>query len=223
MEMENIKTIQKSFSVQAKNFESKQMNFSKQEFLDDTVLEIDAQRTDKVLEVAAGTCVCGRSLAPFVESVTCLDATAAMLQVGKEMAEKENLKNIRFVEGFAEKLPYPDAAFDIVLTRLSFHHFLKMEQPFAEMSRVLKPGGKLVIIDMEAAGERLREIEDRIETMRDCSHVKNRSRSEFLELFQEYGYYSLSNEIQTRRKGLNWRASSFSSLGIEPLCCGSRP
>ena len=110
-----------------------------------------------------------------------------------------------------------------IRTRLSFHHFLKMEQPFAEMSRVLKPGGKLVIIDMEAAGERLREIEDRIETMRDCSHVKNRSRSEFLELFQEYGYYSLSNEIQTRRKGLNWRASSFSSLGIEPLCCGSRP
>lgn len=110
MRMENIKTIQKSFSVQAKNFESKQMNFSKQEFLDDTVLEIDAQRTDRVLEVAAGLGVCGRSLAPFMESVTCLDATAAMLQVGKEMAEKENLKNIRFVEGFAEKLPYPDAA-----------------------------------------------------------------------------------------------------------------
>ena len=38
-----------------------------------------------------------------------------------------------------------------------------------------------------------------------------------------FGHASLSNEIRTRRKGLNRRASSFSSLSIEPLCRGSRP
>lgn len=63
-----------------------------------------------------------------------------------------------------------------------------MEKPFAEMNRVLKPGGKLVIIDMESAAEELRDIEDEIETMRDCSHVKNRSRLEFEAIYDKYGY-----------------------------------
>ena len=44
------------------------------------------------------------------------------------------------------------------------------------MVRVLKPGGKLVMIDMEAADELLRKTEDEIETQRDPSHVKNLAR-----------------------------------------------
>ena len=74
------------------------------------------------------------------------------------------------------------------VTRLSFHHFAEMEPPFREMSRVLKNRGKLVIIDMEATREQLRETEDRIETMRDVSHVRNRSKKEFLDLYETYGY-----------------------------------
>lgn len=51
------------------------------------------------------------------------------------------------------------------------------------MVRVLRLGGKLVLIDMEAAEEELRDIEDKIETMRDPSHVRNMSKSELLNLF----------------------------------------
>ena len=50
----------------------------------------------------------------------------------------------------------------------------------------MKPGGKLVIIDMEAAEDALRRREDALETLRDPSHVKNRSRTEFLALFDQY-------------------------------------
>lgn len=64
------------------------------------------------------------------------------------------------------------------------------------MSRVLKHGGKLVIIDMEATTEKLRETEDKIETMRDPSHVKNRSSQEFMYLFEKYGY-ALSKQEST--------------------------
>ncbi|MBS5112450.1 MAG: hypothetical protein KHZ15_07175 [Coprobacillus cateniformis] len=47
---------------------------------------------------------------------------------------------------------------------------------------------------MEATKEELREIEDYIETLRDVSHVKNRSKDEFLSLYKEYGYEILVTE-----------------------------
>ena len=53
------------------------------------------------------------------------------------------------------------------------------------MARVLRPKGKLALIDMEAAGERLREREDEIETWRDSSHVRNLSREEIQSLWKK--------------------------------------
>ena len=55
------------------------------------------------------------------------------------------------------------------------------------MVRVLKPDGKLVMIDMEAADELLRKTEDEIETQRDPSHVKNLSKAEMLSLYEKHG------------------------------------
>ena len=142
---------------------------------------------DSVLEVAAGTCACGRSFAPLVQSVVCLDATPSMLQIGKQEAEKSHLNNMTFVKGYAEELPFLDNSFDIVFSRLAFHHFTNTDNVFSEMVRVLKPGGKLVMIDMEAADEPLRKTEDEIETQRDPSHVKNLSKTEMLSLFETHG------------------------------------
>lgn len=63
------------------------MSFSKQEYLDYTVNAIGLNETDVVLEVAAGTCACGRAIAPNVSDVICIDATPVMLASGKEAAE----------------------------------------------------------------------------------------------------------------------------------------
>ena len=73
---------------------------------------------------------------------------------------------------YAERLPFLDDGFDIVISRLAFHHFANPKRCFSEMARVLKPGGKLVVIDMEAAEETLRAVEDEIETLRDPSHMR---------------------------------------------------
>lgn len=185
MKSENAEKIQKSFTGQAKNFETTSMNFTKQEYLEHMVSCVGPQRTDTVLEVAAGTCICGRSLAPFVKNVTCLDMTTAMLAVGKEEAGKQGLLHMDFVQGDAEKLPFSDNSFDIVISRLAFHHFSNPKSCFSEMARVLKTGGKLVVIDMEAAEEILRNTEDEIETLRDPSHIRNLSKEEFTEMFRE--------------------------------------
>lgn len=181
----NANTIQKSFTEQAKNFETKSMNFTKQEYLEHIVSCVNPQKSNTVLEVAAGTCICGRSLAPFVKNVACLDMTTAMLAVGKAEAEKQRLCNIDFVQGDAEQLPFSDNSFDIVISRLAFHHFSNPKRCFSEMTRVVKTGGKLVVIDMEATEEPLRNTEDEIETLRDPSHMRNLSKDEFTEMFRE--------------------------------------
>lgn len=77
MKSENSAQIQKAFTQQAVGFESRSMNFSKQDYLDYAVARVAPEASDALLEVAAGTCVCGRAFAPRVRSVVCLDMTAA--------------------------------------------------------------------------------------------------------------------------------------------------
>lgn len=59
---ENLETLNRSFAVQAPNFDSKSVNFTKKEYLDYTVDAASPAGTDIVLEIAAGTCACGRHL-----------------------------------------------------------------------------------------------------------------------------------------------------------------
>lgn len=159
--MNNYNEVKKSFGTQAEKFASYHM--SKAEYTDYLIRSIQAKGNEHALEVAAGTCICGRAVAPYVKDITCLDLTEAMLEQGKKLAKQEGIQNISFVSGNAECLPFEDETFDLVITRLSLHHFVEPEKPFREMQRVLKKGGKLVIWDMVATTEELRETNDAIE------------------------------------------------------------
>lgn len=187
MSAENAEIVRRSFSVQAENFGSDAMNFTNRDYLDDMVSRLDLAGTVAALEVAAGTCACACAVSPFVRTMTCLDVTDEMLEAGREYACQKGLDNMVFVRGDVCDLPFPDESFDLVLSRLAFHHFVDIDTPFREMRRVLRPGGQLVLIDMEAAGEECRDIRDEIERMRDVSHVRNLSRQEILALFEKYG------------------------------------
>ena len=181
--MNNYNEVKKSFGTQAEKFASYHM--SKAEYTDYLIRSIQVKGNEHALEVAAGTCICGRAVAPYVKDITCLDLTEAMLEQGKKLAKQEGIQNISFVSGNAECLPFEDETFDLVITRLSLHHFVEPEKPFREMQRVLKKGGKLVIWDMVATTEELRETNDAIETMRDNSHTRILSREEFEALFED--------------------------------------
>ena len=181
--MNHYDTVKQSFKKQAKKFAAYHM--SKGEYTDYLIQKIGAKENEHALEIAAGTCICGRALAPFVKDITCLDLTEEMLAQGKKLAEETQIKNIYFQTGNAEELPYQAETFDLVITRLSFHHFTNPQKPFQEMQRVLKKGGKMIVWDMEATEEPLREINDKIEKMRDPSHTRILSRKEFEKMFQK--------------------------------------
>ena len=187
MERNNIKDIQKAFGEQAQGFDAGNYHLSKSEYQEYMIKKTEPQSSDHLLEVAAGTCICGRAYASHVNHVTCLDATPAMLKVGKKEAEDAGISNITFVKGIAEELPFLDNSFDIVISRLAFHHFVNPEEIFTEMKRVLKPGGKLVLMDMAP------QI-DEMEQMRDFSHVKELTTTEMRNLYEKKGMKLLTQE-----------------------------
>lgn len=180
------KAIRRSFTRQAENFEKNTLNFSNTDYLEHIVSALHPSSQETVLEVAAGTCICGRVLAPFVSHVYCLDMTPAMLDVGKHKAREQGLENLSFLLGDARALPFPQNSFDIVISRLAFHHFPESSRPFSEMVRVLKPGGKLALIDMQAPVESLRAVRDQLEALRDPSHMRILSDTELLSLFADH-------------------------------------
>lgn len=184
---ENLKEINRSFELQAAGFESRSLNFTKEDYLKKTVDIVAPTKKMVMLEVAAGTCAVSRSFAPHVKMAVCLDATEAMLHVGRAEADKNGLSNMVFVKGYAEELPFLSDSFDIVISRLAFHHFTDTTAVFDEMVRVCRQGGRVVMIDMLAPEEELRGIRDRIETMRDPSHERNLSKAEMMRLFEDRG------------------------------------
>ncbi len=203
----NFTDINHSFEIQAENFESAELNFTKEEYLNNTLSCVAPNKQDIILEIAAGTCACGRSFAPFAHTIVCLDATLPMLTVGKEKADSSCMNNMIFIKGYAEELPFLNENFDIVFSRLAFHHFTDTNTVFSEMSRVLRPGGKLVLIDMEATDEELRNTEDKIETLRDPSHVKNMSMNEMLNLFAAHSFsIEKCEKAEMKQKLKNWLA-----------------
>ncbi|HHV63986.1 MAG TPA: methyltransferase domain-containing protein [Peptococcaceae bacterium] len=201
--MANERLIKESFAKQADNFESSAMSFSKEEYLAYTLKKMELCAKDIVLEVASGTCANGRAIAPNVDKVVCLDLTPEMLEVGRKKAEEQKLSNMLFVLGNAYEIPFLNNYFDVVFSRLAFHHFTDTKKAFAEMERVLKPGGKLVIIDMIATDELLRKQRDYYETLRDLSHVMNLSRQEITALYENVGMNIILQEVTDIEVSLN--------------------
>ena len=197
MKPSNLDLLRESFTAQAAGFDAGTYHLSKKEYLDYLVLSTEPKPADQVLEVAAGTCVCGRALAPYCGHVTCLDLTPAMLEQGRKEAEKQNLHNLTFVKGVAEELPFLHQSFDMVISRLAFHHFVNPQVIFTEQARVLKPGGRLVLWDMVPANEGLRDEIDRIETLRDPSHVCELTKEEMRALYLDAGLsMTLQEELE---------------------------
>lgn len=111
-----------------------------------------AQAQGDVLEVAIGT---GLNLPHYPPGIrlTGVDLSPAMLAAaGKRAAELG--RTIALTEAAAERLPYDDATFDTVVCTLSLCSVVDEQAAIAEMHRVLRPGGRLVLLDHVAATNR---------------------------------------------------------------------
>ena len=105
------------------------------------------QPGERVLDVACGTGIVARHVAPRVGSngmVIALDFNPNMLTVARAAAKQRGL-GIEWREGRAEKLPFPDSSFDLVLCPFGLMLFADRPAALTEMHRVLKGGGRAVL------------------------------------------------------------------------------
>lgn len=103
-----------------------------------------------LLDVATGTgdvaIMAQRMLQP--EKITGIDISEGMLALGREKVAKAGLSHIiTLQQGDSETISFPDATFDAITAAFGVRNFEHLEKGLAEMCRVLKPGGKAVILE----------------------------------------------------------------------------
>lgn len=106
------------------------------------VRAVAPQQGERILDVAAGTGTSSAALARSGAEVIALDFSAGMVAEGRRKHKK-----IEFIEGDAERLPFLDNQFDAVTISFGLRNVNDPKQALAEMFRVLKPGGRLVVCE----------------------------------------------------------------------------
>jgi demethylmenaquinone methyltransferase/2-methoxy-6-polyprenyl-1,4-benzoquinol methylase len=110
------------------------------------------RKGDQLLDVACGTgqvSVAAAKILGSAETITCLDPSEGMLSVAKTKLAA------RFVLGRAEHLPFPDNSFNFLTMGYALRHVMGLEEAFREYLRVLKPGGKVLILEITKPSSRL--------------------------------------------------------------------
>jgi ubiquinone/menaquinone biosynthesis C-methylase UbiE len=124
-----------------------------------------------VLDVACGAGHVGEEIAPAVRQVIGIDMTPALLRLGADRLAESGVRNVLLQEGDAAALPFVDGSFDVVVCRSACHHFADPAVQLAEMARVCRPGGRVIVSDMVAPGRDTREPFDALHRLVDPSHV----------------------------------------------------
>jgi ubiquinone/menaquinone biosynthesis C-methylase UbiE len=107
-----------------------------------TALSLLDETHERVLDVGCGTGLMSARLTASGRRVTGIDLSAAMIA----RARRRRGVNHEFIEGDAENLPVASGSFDAVVNLISFHHYPNPTRALAEFHRVLRPGGRLVLI-----------------------------------------------------------------------------
>lgn len=165
---------------------------------------VRAGERDRTIDVACGPGTLALRVAPKVGWMCGVDLTPAILGRARSTARQEGLENMDFIIGDAQRLPFADRSLDIAITSYALHHMPDAPCAIAEMARVLRPGGRLGIIDIFASEDpNVAEMNERIERTRDASHTRTQTRSEFEKAFRANGVRVTGVQIQENARAFD--------------------
>lgn len=111
-----------------------------------------------IADLGAGDGSFSLLLAHNAQKVIAVDSSARMIEFAREQAQRHQVKNLDHRLGDMEELPIEDASVDIAFFSQSLHHALHPERALAEAARILRPGGRIAILDL--AKHRFEEARD---------------------------------------------------------------
>ncbi len=190
-----------------------------------------------VLDVACGPGIVACDLARRGATVVGIDVTPTMVELAVRRASDLGVApRTEFRTGTMERLPLPDATFDVVVSRYALHHAAAPAVVVAELLRVMRPGGAAVVVDFDATEDRQAAAAyDDAERRRDPSHVRNLTAAEQRALFVDAGcavvascHYRLAGDVDallSRSHGddhAGYRAAFEASIDGNGLGVGAR-
>jgi SAM-dependent methyltransferase len=126
---------------------------------------------ERVLDSACGTGALAFALAPLVREVVGVDVVPALLDEARRRAPE--FPNVTFQEADATRLPFGPGEFDLAGCMRALHHIAHPEPAVAELARVVRPGGRVLVIDQIAPADPLAALElNRFERARDSSTTR---------------------------------------------------
>jgi ubiquinone/menaquinone biosynthesis C-methylase UbiE len=145
---------------------------------------VETTGEERALDVGTGAGALALALAPLVRDVVGLDPVPELLELARERA----LPNTEFVEGDGTALPFPNGAFDLTGTHRTLHHVARPDLVVAELARVTRPGGLVLVVDQLAPGDPAQAAAlHAFETARDPSHARLLTDAELRKLFAANG------------------------------------
>lgn len=138
-----------------------------------------------VLDVACGAAHASEVAAPHVRQVVGIDLTPSLLELGAGRLSDAGVSNVLLQKASAEALPFVDSSFDLVFCRTALHHMRDPHRAVAEMVRTCRPSGRVVLSDLIAPNDEVRDTFDDLHRLIDPSHVRTFLERELADVFPD--------------------------------------
>ncbi len=193
--------------------------FNDSDILDRIMSAARSTGKSRALDLGCGPGIITEALAVNAGEVAALDLSPEMIRRAHRRCEKAGRKNVRFAVGKAEKLPFHNASFDVIVTRLTLHHFPDPDAALSEMVRVLQPDGRIVIADIVSSQvPEESELHNALEILRDPSHVRMIPYTELKHLIRSAGLVMKTEDNWIReREFTEWMQITGAPERLGPL------
>jgi ubiquinone/menaquinone biosynthesis C-methylase UbiE len=155
---------------------------------------------ERAVDVGTGAGTLALALAPLVREVVGVDIVPELLQAARVNAPP----NATFVEGDITSLPFDSFSFAVACTRRTLHHVSRPELVVAELARVTRRGGTVLVEDQVAPVDPLAAIElDRFERLRDPSHTRTLPDIDLRHLFEANNLVLVRSRFRREQRALD--------------------